>query len=112
MLRKKKGEALNRRARLDVHETGAEEELSNDPIAAALAARKQRLGDSSLSLPQKGSWLCLLHPEWCQHLLPDPRHLAFPEEQLKAAAAAAARLAPANLTTFFDDGEHPVDRST
>lgn len=38
--------------------------------------------------------------------------LASTEEQLKAAAAAAARLAPANLTTFFDDGDSPVNKWT
>lgn len=48
MFRKKKGEALNRKARLDVHDALGEDDLSNDPIAAALAARKQRRGGAML----------------------------------------------------------------
>ena len=58
MLKKKKGEAVNRRARLDVQENDAEEYHSNDPIAAALAARKQRLGEPALLRCHSISLLC------------------------------------------------------
>ena len=41
----KKVEPLGRKAKVDVHVDSAADDSPSDPIAAALAARKERLGD-------------------------------------------------------------------
>jgi hypothetical protein len=48
MQKSKKVEALGRKARLDVQVDSDTHDSPSDPIAAALAARKQRLGEFSL----------------------------------------------------------------
>lgn len=50
MLRKKKTEGKLRRARLDIIDGDDHEDLSSDPIAAALEERKRKQGNSRLQL--------------------------------------------------------------
>ena len=90
MVRKKLGE-LGPARRVSVDPENAGSEIA-DPIAAAQAAKLQKRGKAALHL----SVCCIFFT--ASYALP-----CSAEEQLKAAASAAARAAAPNITTAFFD---------